>query len=70
MNQGDVEIHDITMSFASNPVLRGVDMVIPQGKVSALLGANGAGQSTLIKVLSGVYRQHPPLIHICPSRQP
>ncbi len=44
MNQGDVEIHDITMSFASNPVLRGVDMVIPQGKVSALLGANGAGK--------------------------
>jgi simple sugar transport system ATP-binding protein len=58
MNQGDVEIHDITMSFASNPVLRGVDMAIPQGKVSALLGANGAGKSTLIKVLSGVYPQH------------
>jgi simple sugar transport system ATP-binding protein len=58
MNQGDVEIRDITMSFGSNPVLRGVDMDIPHGQVTALLGANGAGKSTLIKVLSGVYPQH------------
>ncbi len=37
-------------------VLRGVSMAVPQGKIVALLGANGAGKSTTLKAISGLLR--------------
>lgn len=42
------------VSFAYNedaPVLKGVSFVIPQGKVTAIVGENGSGKSTIIKLL-------------------
>ncbi|WP_322751353.1 MULTISPECIES: ABC transporter ATP-binding protein [unclassified Frankia] len=35
-------------------VLHGLDLTIPAGKVTALLGVNGAGKSTTLRVLAGV----------------
>ncbi len=35
-------------------VLRGLSLAVPQGKVVALLGSNGAGKSTTLKALSGL----------------
>jgi len=35
-------------------VLRGVSLEVPQGKIVALLGANGAGKSTVLKAISGL----------------
>lgn len=55
MTSPAIEMHDITMSFGANQVLRGIDLALEAGKVTAMLGANGAGKSTLIKVLSGVH---------------
>ena len=34
-------------------VLRGLSLSVPQGKIVALLGANGAGKSTTLKAISG-----------------
>lgn len=59
-----LELEDITMSFGSNEVLKGVTLQLRPGAVTALLGANGAGKSTLIKILSGVYAEHGGLIRI------
>lgn len=53
-----LELNDITMSFGSNEVLKGVTMALHAGALTAFIGANGAGKSTLIKVLSGVYPEH------------
>ena len=37
-------------------VLKGLTMVVPEGKIVALLGANGAGKSTTLKAISGLLK--------------
>ncbi len=37
-------------------VLRGLSLAVPQGRIVALLGANGAGKSTTLKAISGLLR--------------
>ncbi len=35
--------------------LRGVDLVVPQGKTVGIIGRNGSGKSTLLKLMTGIY---------------
>ncbi|MBP2673220.1 MAG: transporter ATP-binding protein, partial [Deltaproteobacteria bacterium] len=37
-------------------VLKGLSLVVPEGRIVALLGANGAGKSTTLKVISGLLK--------------
>jgi branched-chain amino acid transport system ATP-binding protein len=37
-------------------VLKGVSLEVPEGRITALLGANGAGKSTTLKAISGLLR--------------
>ncbi len=46
----------ITKSFPGVRALNKVDFEVRGGEIHALLGANGTGKSTLMKVLSGAYR--------------
>ena len=47
-----VEVAGLTKSYGDNDVLRGVDLTVPAGTVFALLGSNGAGKMTLVRILS------------------
>jgi manganese/zinc/iron transport system ATP- binding protein len=44
-----LEIHDLTVAYRNKPVLWGIDLVAPAGKLIGIVGPNGAGKSTLIK---------------------
>ena len=45
--------HGITKSFGPVEVLHGIDFTAEAGSVVALLGENGAGKSTFVKILAG-----------------
>jgi ABC-2 type transport system ATP-binding protein len=55
-----IEVAGLRKSYASKSgkqlVLDGVDLVVPAGTVTALLGANGAGKTTTVGVLSTLLR--------------
>jgi ABC-2 type transport system ATP-binding protein len=51
-----IEIHNLCKRFKENEVLKSLDLVIPKGKIFALLGQNGAGKTTLVKILSTLLR--------------
>jgi Fe-S cluster assembly ATP-binding protein len=48
-----LDIRGLTASIGDKPILKGIDLVVPQGEVHALMGPNGSGKSTLGYVLSG-----------------
>ena len=48
-----LELRDVRASYGRIEVLHGVSITVPAGCVFALLGANGAGKSTIHKVASG-----------------
>ena len=47
-----IDIAGLTKSYGDNAVLKGVDLSVPEGSIYALLGSNGAGKTTAIKILS------------------
>ena len=50
-----LEIKNVTKSYKKNvPVLKDLTIYIPKGKIVGLLGPNGCGKSTLIKLISGL----------------
>ena len=51
-----IELENIQLSFDDNKILDGVTMTIPDGRAFGLLGSNGAGKSTILRLLSGVYK--------------
>ncbi len=49
-----LEIHDLTVAYHKKPVLWGIDLAVPRGKLVGIVGPNGAGKSTLIKAAMGL----------------
>ena len=51
-----LSVEDMTAGYDNAAVIRGIDLAVAPGEIVALLGANGAGKSTTLRVISGVVK--------------
>jgi ABC-2 type transport system ATP-binding protein len=54
MTEATIQIEQLVKSYGPHKVLRNVSLSIPAGQTLALLGRNGAGKTTMIRILLGV----------------
>ncbi|HLN61454.1 MAG TPA: ABC transporter ATP-binding protein [Symbiobacteriaceae bacterium] len=47
-----LEARDLTLAYDGDPIVQHLDLHIPQGKITALVGGNGCGKSTLLRSLA------------------
>ncbi len=52
----DLRISGVAKSFGSQRVLRGLDLSVPHGSFTAILGASGSGKTTLLRIVAGFER--------------
>jgi phospholipid/cholesterol/gamma-HCH transport system ATP-binding protein len=51
-----VEIKDISFTYGFRPVLKGISMTVPRGKVVSIMGLSGCGKTTLLRLIGGALR--------------
>ena len=53
--QGEIEFRNLTFAYNGHPVLKGINLHIPAGRTVAIVGATGAGKSTLVGLIPRLY---------------
>ena len=57
MNSPSIQVDDLRKSYKNLEVLKGVSFTVEQGCIFALLGSNGAGKTTIVKILTTLLNQ-------------
>ncbi|MCM3629126.1 ATP-binding cassette domain-containing protein [Paenibacillus glycanilyticus] len=52
-----IEVRELRKSFKDTEVLKGTNFEVKQGEIFALLGSNGAGKTTIVKILTTLLKQ-------------
>ncbi|NNM83072.1 MAG: ABC transporter ATP-binding protein [Burkholderiales bacterium] len=48
-----LEVKDLNFTYDTRPILKGINMTIPRGKVVAIMGGSGCGKTTLLRLIGG-----------------
>jgi len=51
-----VEIKDVSFAYGFRPVLKGINMTVPRGKVVSIMGLSGCGKTTLLRLIAGAIK--------------
>ena len=51
-----LKIEDLSVSYGGIQAVKGVSLAVPQGKIVTLIGANGAGKSTILRTIAGLVK--------------
>src|SRR5512145_3012901 len=57
MHNQAIQVKGLQKSYKNLHVLKGVDLEVEKGSIFALLGSNGAGKTTIVKILTTLLRQ-------------
>ncbi len=60
-----IDVRSLTVRFGEVDAVRGIDFSVAAGAATALLGRNGAGKSTTMRVLAGVIPPSDGLVTVC-----
>ncbi|MDR0880442.1 MAG: ABC transporter ATP-binding protein [Clostridioides sp.] len=52
-----IEFKQVTKNYGKKEALKNIDIKIPRGKIVGLLGPNGSGKTTMIKIINGLLHQ-------------
>jgi len=50
-----VVLSDLHFAYGDRPILQGVTLAVPRGKITALMGASGGGKTTVLRLIGGQY---------------
>ncbi|MFR0791395.1 MAG: ABC transporter ATP-binding protein [Parabacteroides merdae] len=53
-----IRLHDFSIGYGERTLLREVNATIPKGSLTALIGRNGTGKSTLLRAIAGLNRRY------------
>lgn len=60
-----LEIRDLVVNFGGIGAVGGISLDVEEGKIVTLIGANGAGKSTILRAVSGIVRPKSGSIKFC-----
>jgi iron complex transport system ATP-binding protein len=52
MTAHDLRARDLTLGYGDADVVRGLDLIVPDGRITVIVGANASGKSTLLRGLA------------------
>lgn len=59
-----IEVRDLTKTYRGFPALNHLDLTLPAGRITGLMGPNGCGKTTLLKILAGVLSDYSGTIRV------
>ena len=59
-----VEIRDLAFSYGERPILSGLNMDFPRGKVIAVMGGSGSGKTTILRLIGGQIKPQSGQVHV------
>jgi ABC-2 type transport system ATP-binding protein len=60
-----LEVRDLVKTYGAHRALDGISITVPAGEVLAILGANGAGKTTFVSAVAGLYVPDYGSVHVC-----
>lgn len=59
-----VRIRDLRFGFGTRRIIDGVDIDIPRGKITTIMGPSGTGKTTLLRLIGGQWRPQGGTVHV------
>lgn len=50
-----IQVNNLTFGYRGHSIFNNVNIIIPEGKLTVIIGKNGSGKSTLLKLIAGIY---------------